>query len=484
MNKQTNPVESSAEAAAATDRNALSSLKLLIALDVLLVEGSIGRAAECLGISAPAMSRLLAQIREQFGDPIFIRTGRSMVPTPFAESLRLRLRMLGDEAEALLNSSPRAIENASEAHPYHLSTHPRLTAPLLAIRPHMLAEGVPSPAVISRRLEYLAKSNDPSQRLAKHVATIGAGAGHTRPLTLEEADEAMSIILQGQADPIQIGALLVTLQYRGATSTELAGMVHAVHRSSNFHAIGSDMADLDWPAYLSPRRGTAPWFLLAAKLVAQSGRRVLLHGSANPGSQLENALKILAVPTADTLTDAARHLEQDRIAFLPLARFSTQLHGLLGLYRLFQMRSPLNRIVHLLNPLGAGTSLLCTTGSASAEILREAGKLAGARNLTILSTCRDAAQATPFRAMPLVCLEDGEPTELMVASVQKPKAEKSTSLTALEYLRSVWNGTTRDDVALETVLATTTLALYALANRSRSWTDARNEAEKLWKKRH
>ena len=483
MKNRANLSSANADAAAPNDRNTLSGLKLLIALDALLVEGSIGRAAACLGIGAPAMSRLLAQIREQFDDPIFIRTGRGMVPTPFAESLRLRLRALSDEAEAILSTSPESDANAPESHPYHLSARPQLIAPPLAMRRHALAEGTPSPQVISRRLEELAKSNDPLNRLAKHIATIGAGAGRTRPLILEEADDAMSIILKGEADPIQVGALFVALQYRGATAAELAGLVHAVRREADCYALGSGKADLDWPAYPSPRRGTAPWFLIAAKLIAQSGRRVLLHGSAMRDPQLEGTLKILAIPTANSLADAGQHIQQTNIAFLPIDRLSPQLHGLLGLYHLFQMRSPLHRMVQLLNPISADASLLGTDGSASAEILREAAKLSGASNITILSTSRDAAQATPFRAMPLVRLENGEPDEQVIASVRKPPAEKGTGLTALEYLQSVWNGTARDDVALEIILATTTLALYALADRSRSWSEARDEAETLWRER-
>src|SRR5690606_42160510 len=121
---------------------------------------------------------------------------------------------------------------------------------------------------------------------------------------------------------------------------------------------GSGKAHLDWPAYPSPRRGTAPWFLLAAKLMAQSGRRILLHGSAMRDPQLEGTLRILAIPTANSLPDADRHLQRTNIAFLPLDRLSPQVHGLLGLYHLFQMRSPLNRMVHLMNPMGADASLL------------------------------------------------------------------------------------------------------------------------------
>src|SRR4051794_22070001 len=80
----------------------LGQLRLLLALDALLMEGSVSRAAERMGMGTPAMSRLLGQIRDVYGDPIFIRSSRRLIPTPFAESMRQRIRALAAEAEALL----------------------------------------------------------------------------------------------------------------------------------------------------------------------------------------------------------------------------------------------------------------------------------------------------------------------------------------------------------------------------------------------
>ncbi|CAO3416558.1 LysR family transcriptional regulator [Azospirillum doebereinerae] len=77
-------------------------LGLLLALDALLTEGSVTRAAERMNLSAPAMSRTLARIRAAVGDPILVRAGRAMVPTPRAEAMRERVRSLVAEAQSLL----------------------------------------------------------------------------------------------------------------------------------------------------------------------------------------------------------------------------------------------------------------------------------------------------------------------------------------------------------------------------------------------
>jgi DNA-binding transcriptional LysR family regulator len=77
-------------------------LNLLVALDVLLAEGSVTAAARRLGLSASAMSRTLARLRTATGDPLLVRAGRGLVPTPHAASLRDRVHALTREAQTTL----------------------------------------------------------------------------------------------------------------------------------------------------------------------------------------------------------------------------------------------------------------------------------------------------------------------------------------------------------------------------------------------
>jgi DNA-binding transcriptional LysR family regulator len=75
---------------------------LLVTLDVLLAEGSVTRAARRLGLSPSAMSRSLARLRETTGDPLLVRAGRGLVPTPRALELRERVGRLVQDAESVL----------------------------------------------------------------------------------------------------------------------------------------------------------------------------------------------------------------------------------------------------------------------------------------------------------------------------------------------------------------------------------------------
>ncbi len=77
-------------------------LNLLVALDVLLAEGSVVRAAERLRLSPSAMSRTLARLREATGDPLLVRAGRGLVPTPRALELRGLATRLVEEGRAVL----------------------------------------------------------------------------------------------------------------------------------------------------------------------------------------------------------------------------------------------------------------------------------------------------------------------------------------------------------------------------------------------
>ena len=81
-------------------------LNLLIALDALLQEQNVSRAAARVGLSTPAMSHALARLRKQLGDPLLVRAGQRMVMTPRAVDLRDRVHVLADDALGVMRPSP------------------------------------------------------------------------------------------------------------------------------------------------------------------------------------------------------------------------------------------------------------------------------------------------------------------------------------------------------------------------------------------
>src|SRR5215217_4782976 len=81
-------------------------LNLLVALDALLAERHVTRAARRVGLTQSAMSRALSRLRELLDDPLLVRTPQGMRPTPRAQALGPPLRRTLEEVEALVTGRP------------------------------------------------------------------------------------------------------------------------------------------------------------------------------------------------------------------------------------------------------------------------------------------------------------------------------------------------------------------------------------------
>src|SRR6476620_9388596 len=79
-------------------------LNLLVVLDALLDERNVTRAAARLGYTQPTISGMLARLRDLFGDPLFVRAQRGLVPTPRALALAVPLKRLIADSRRLVAS--------------------------------------------------------------------------------------------------------------------------------------------------------------------------------------------------------------------------------------------------------------------------------------------------------------------------------------------------------------------------------------------
>lgn len=144
-------------------------LNLLFTLEVLLAEGSVAGAAKRLGLSPSAMSRAVARLRKTTGDPLMVRIGRELVPTPRALELRERVGQLVREAELVLGPA-EALDLATLERTFTLRTGdgfvenfgPRL---IEAIRSE--APGV--------RLRFMQKSGEDSEALHTGIVDLETG---------------------------------------------------------------------------------------------------------------------------------------------------------------------------------------------------------------------------------------------------------------------------------------------------------------------
>ncbi|MBN3852221.1 LysR family transcriptional regulator [Paraburkholderia sp. Ac-20340] len=110
-------------------------LNLLVALDALLSERSISRAAERVHLSQSAMSNALARLREYFDDELLVQVGRKMEPTPRAEGLADAVRDVLVRVEATISTQP-AFVPAESTRAFRLLVSDYT---LTTLMPHVLA---------------------------------------------------------------------------------------------------------------------------------------------------------------------------------------------------------------------------------------------------------------------------------------------------------------------------------------------------------
>jgi DNA-binding transcriptional LysR family regulator len=194
-------------------------LNLLAALDALLQEGSVTGAAARLHLSPPAVSRSLARLRRATGDPLLVRVGRDLVPTPQAQRLRERVHAVHAAAQELLG--PRgAVDEATLSATFAVRTG---VAPAAVLGPALLA------AVRGRapgvRLRLVGEGEEGVAALRDGEVDLDVGAGPAR----EEEGELLVEVLRHDRMVLvarRDGALARHAAGGPVTAAALAGVGH------------------------------------------------------------------------------------------------------------------------------------------------------------------------------------------------------------------------------------------------------------------
>lgn len=130
----------------------MPDFNLLVTLDVLLAEGSVAGAARRMRLSPSAMSRALDRLRKVTGDPLLVRAGRVLVPTPRALELRKQVGALVEAANAVLRPAENLdLETLQRRFTLRTSEGfvetfgPRLLADLKAVAPGVTLQFIAKP---------------------------------------------------------------------------------------------------------------------------------------------------------------------------------------------------------------------------------------------------------------------------------------------------------------------------------------------------
>ncbi|MBI6568049.1 LysR family transcriptional regulator [Pseudomonas synxantha] len=176
----------------------MTDFNLLITLDILLAEGSVARAAKRLRLSPSAMSRALARLRAATGDPLLVRAGRGLVPTPRALQLREQVSQLVQDAYAVLRPA-HSLDLGGLVRTFTLRTSEEFVesfGPALLARIARQAPGV--------RLRFVNKSDKDSAPLREGGVDLETGVvdADASPEVLTQAlfrDRLVGVVRDGHA---------------------------------------------------------------------------------------------------------------------------------------------------------------------------------------------------------------------------------------------------------------------------------------------
>ncbi len=316
---------------------------------------------------------------------------------------------------------------------------------------------------------------------ATFLRTVGRGSNVGRPLDEAEAEAAFDMILNDEIEPIQLGAFLLVLRYRTEASSELAGFVRAARKS--YATDSTPAVDLDWPSY-ADRHKQLPYFVLAAKLLADAGVRILMHGISGEGpATTRAAIKALGLPMVTGFGEAADALDYGCFAYLPLENFCPRLAGLFDLRPLLGLRTPVNSLARELNPGLARTQIQGVFHPTYLPLHAETALLLDQPRATIFKGGGGEGQRNPDKPCRTMVIDNGGQYELEWPALQDGESYpwRKDSLDVAR-LAGLWAGDWEDQAPVDAIIGTVAMALHVLG-RATNPDDAEAAARGLWAKR-
>lgn len=316
---------------------------------------------------------------------------------------------------------------------------------------------------------------------ATYIRIIGRGKKGASDLDFKQAHHAMQMILNQDISELQLGAFLLSLRIKEETAEELAGFVQAARQSINAPSIS---IDLDWSSYAGKRRHNA-WFLLAAFALANQGYKILMHGSpAHTAERLytEQAVQQLGLPICQNWQEAKQELQSSHFAYLPLQRFAPRLEQLLMLKPQLGLRTVVNTLCRLLNPLNAEYSIQSIFHPAYASKHCQAQQLLRQTNALIMKGDGGEFEYRPEASTKIHGLHQGQPfihnwPKLHERSSKKPADETLNC----QLLLDVWHEKVTHQYGQAAILGTLTVLLAWMKQLSPE--QAASAAKNVWQQR-
>lgn len=321
-----------------------------------------------------------------------------------------------------------------------------------------------------------------SAEFVEFIKILGKGRHGSRSLTEQEAENAMDLILQDKVKPEQMGAFWMLIRIREETVAEAAGFTRAIRKKL---ASQIDVKlDLDWPAYAG-KRNELPWFLLVAMALSQSGIKIFMHGHSfaeETRIYVDKALAFLGVESAQSFEQAKAQIETTNFSYLPLDKISHQLTDLMELKRLLGLRSPVNTLVRLMNPLAAEHSVHGVFHKGYDEIHIEAAKALGDKSVLVFRGGNGEAEVNPERDVSLAFLKDQQVSwsQWPKSSQQHVRQKDNLDLTRL---LDHWSGQSIDSFGEQAIMQTMASVLAMMSGELDQSVNV-EKAKAIWSSRN
>lgn len=296
---------------------------------------------------------------------------------------------------------------------------------------------------------------------APFVRILGKGKNGSRALNEQEAFDAMTMILNGQVQDVQLGAFLMLMRVKEETPEELVGFVKAARQWVAPPA--PIRVDLDWSSYAGKRRHY-PWYLFSALLLAQNGVRVLMHGSAGHTAEriyTEDALAYLGVKSATDWPVASQQLDAHCFTYFPLQALCPPLNHMIDLRRVLGLRSPVHTLARLLNPAGAHAVMQGIFHPGYRPVHQLAAQSLGYGNVAVIKGEAGETERNPDADCLVQSVVNGELHDDVWPALFAKRHLKEEDM-ALERWRDVWRGKSAHEYGEAAVVGTLAISLWLL----------------------
>jgi anthranilate phosphoribosyltransferase len=221
--------------------------------------------------------------------------------------------------------------------------------------------------------------------MQQFIAKIGKGQKTSKDLTWEEAKQAMKLLIEGAASPVQIGGFLVAMRLKTESVTELASFTAVARQYIPPIPYGAGLPLVDVPTYAG-KQETFHVIVPAAIVAAAAGAVILMHGTHGPADRrgVGPILKALGVPVELTPPLIGNELREQAFAYLDLALYHPPVSRLLELRQELGLRNLFHPVARMLNPARAASQVIGLSHPPYFEKTVEALSMLGCKRALVL----------------------------------------------------------------------------------------------------